>query len=132
LVPQPALLLARSVLLAIVYYLMVVAAMRLRFYPSTLALLFPSNALLVAVLVLSPKRHWLLYLLAVVPAHFAASHPYHVDPGWMAYQVASNSVLGVACALILQRFKPEVLHLPGSGRFWFLSRSRSRQRVWLR
>jgi len=89
---------------------MVVAAMRLRLSTSTLALLFPSNALLVAALVLSPKRHWLLYLVAVVPAHIAALRPYHLALGWMAYQVAANSALAVMCGVILQRFRPEILH----------------------
>lgn len=105
-----ALLLGRCLLLAVIYYLMVVAGLRLRLSTSSLALLWPSNALLTATLVLSPKRHWWLYLVAVIPAHFAGSRPYHVGFWWMVYQVALNSTLAAACAVILRRFRPEILH----------------------
>lgn len=107
---RSALLLVRCLLLAVLYYLMVVVAMRLRLSTSTLALLWPSNALLVATLVLSRRRHWWLYLIAVIPAHIAGLRPYHVDAFWIAYQVLSNSALAVACALILEKFKPEVFY----------------------
>ena len=65
------LLLARSVPLSLAYYLLVVMSLKLRLSTSTLSLLWPSNALLVATLVLSAKRHWWVYLLAVIPAHIA-------------------------------------------------------------
>lgn len=107
---RSALLLFRCLLLAVLYYLMVVVAMRLRLSTSTLALVWPSNALLVATLVLSRRRHWWVYLIAVIPAHIAGLRPYHVDAFWIAYQVLSNSALAVSCALILEKFKPEVLH----------------------
>jgi PAS domain S-box-containing protein len=104
------LLLGRCLLLAVIYYLMVVVGLRLRLSTSTLALLWPSNALLTATLVLSQRRHWWLYLIAVIPAHFAGLRHFHVGFWWIAYQVVSNSALAAACAVILRRFRPEVLH----------------------
>ena len=103
-------LLAKCVVVACVYYVLVVVSLKLRISTSTLALVWPSNALLVAVLVLSPKRHWWVYLLSVIPAHIAGVNPYRVGLAWMAYQVVANSLLTTTCATILQEFRPAVLH----------------------
>lgn len=90
--------------LSLLYYVLVVVSMKLRFSTSGLSLLWPSNALLVATLVLTPKRHWWLYLLSVIPAHMAAMSPYHVGFSWLAYQIAFNSLEAIACAVILQKY----------------------------
>ena len=79
-------------------------------FTSGLSLLWPSNALLVATLVLTPKRRWWVYLLSVIPAHIAALSPYHLGLSWLAYQIAFNSVQAIACAVILQRFRPAILY----------------------
>jgi len=101
-------LLAKSIVLALLYYLLVVLGLKLRLSDSTLALIWPSNALLTAVLLFSPKRQWWMYLLAVIPAHIAGMSPYHVGLWWLVYQIINNSALAVACAAILQRFRPAV------------------------
>ncbi len=101
---------ARCFSLSLLYYVLVVASMRLRFSTSGLSLLWPSNALLVATLVLTPKRRWWLYLLSVIPAHIAALSPYHLGFSWLAYQIAFNSAQAIACAVILQRFRPAILY----------------------
>jgi PAS domain S-box-containing protein len=103
-------LLAKCVVVACVYYVLVVISLKLRISTSTLALVWPSNALLVAVLVLSPKRHWWVYLLSVIPAHIAGLSPYRVGLEWIAYQVVVNSLLATTCAATLQEFRPAVLH----------------------
>jgi PAS domain S-box-containing protein len=103
-------LLAKCVLVACVYYVLVVISLKLRISTSTLALVWPSNALLVAVLALSPKRHWWAYLLSVVPAHISGVRPYHLELSWIGYQVGANSLLALACGAILQKFRPAVLH----------------------
>jgi PAS domain S-box-containing protein len=102
--------LAKSAFVAFLYYLLVVISMKLRFSTSGLSLLWPSNALLLATLILTPKSRWWAYLLAIIPAHIAAMSSYHVGLSWLAYQVAFNSVLTVACAAVLQRFRPEILY----------------------
>jgi signal transduction histidine kinase len=103
-------LLARCFFLSLLYYVLVVVSMRLRFSTSGLSLLWPSNALLVAILVLTPKRRWWVYLLSVIPAHIAALSPYHLGPSWLAYQIAFNSIEAIACAVILQRFRSSILY----------------------
>jgi|GEM_PF-1796294 len=104
------LLTARSIALALLYYVMVVISLKLHLSTSTLSLIWPSNALLVAALTLSERRHWWMYLLAVIPAHIAAMHAYHPGFWWITYQIVFNSLLAVVCALVLQRFRPEILH----------------------
>ncbi len=103
------LLLARSILLALVYYLLAAASMKVHLLTTSLALVWPANALLIATLLLSSKRHWWVYLIAIIPAHVAGVGPYHVGLAWIAFQVMTNSALAIACAVILGRFKPRVL-----------------------
>jgi signal transduction histidine kinase len=103
-------LFGRCFSLSLLYYVLVVVSMKLRFSTSGLSLLWPSNALLIATLVLTPKRRWWLYLLSVVPAHITALSPYHLGLSWLAYQIAFNSVQAIACAVILQRFRRAILY----------------------
>jgi PAS domain S-box-containing protein len=103
-------LFARCFSLSLLYYVLVVVSMKLRFSTSGLSLLWPSNALLIATLVLTPKRRWWVYLLSIIPAHIAALSPYHLGLPWLAYQIAFNSSQAIACAVILQRFRPAILY----------------------
>ncbi len=103
-------LFAKCLSLSLLYYVLVVVSMKLRFSTSGLSLLWPSNALLVATLVLTPKRRWWVYLLSIIPAHIAALSPYHLGLSWLAYQIAFNSLQAIACAVILQRFRPAILY----------------------
>jgi signal transduction histidine kinase len=103
-------LFARCFSFSLLYYVLAVVSMKLRFSTSGLSLLWPSNAMLVATLVLTPKRRWWVYLLSVIPAHLAALSPYHLGLSWLAYQIAFNSVQAIACAVILHRFRPAILY----------------------
>jgi PAS domain S-box-containing protein len=105
-----ALLIGKSSLIALLYYLLVVVSMKLHFSTSGLSLIWPSNALLAATLVLSPKGRWWLYSLAIIPAHIAGMNSYHLGFWWLTYQIAFNLALAVTYAAILQRFKPEILY----------------------
>src|SRR5215831_1246480 len=71
-VRQWAWLLANSVIVSLLYYVLAAASLKLRLSTSTLALVWPSNALLMATLALSPKRQWWLFLVAIIPAHILA------------------------------------------------------------
>jgi hypothetical protein len=71
-----ALLIGKSAFIALLYYLLVVISMKLHFSTSGLALIWPSNALVAATLVLSPKGRWWFYLLAIIPAHIAGMSSY--------------------------------------------------------
>jgi integral membrane sensor domain MASE1 len=103
-------LFARCFSFSLLYYVLVVVSMKLRFSTSGLSLLWPSNALLIATLVLTPKRRWWVYLLSVIPAHMTALSPYHFELSWLAYQITFNSVQAIACAVTLQRFRPAILY----------------------
>ena len=103
-------LIGKSAFIALLYYLLVVIGMKLHFSTSGLSLIWPSNALLAATLVLSPKGRWWVYLLAIIPAHIAGMSSYNLSLWWLAYQIAFNSALTATYAAILQRFKPEILY----------------------
>ena len=109
-VRQSALLLGKGLVVALLYYALEAAGLKLRLSTSTLALLWPANALVVAMLVLSPKRHWWVYLVAIIPPHILAVYPYRVSFWWMTYQLVYNSALAIPCAAILQNFGDEALH----------------------
>ena len=105
-----ALLIGKSAFIGLLYYLLVVIGMRLHFSTSGLSLIWPSNALLAATLVLSPKGRWWVYLLAIIPAHIAGMGSYNLGLWWLAYQIAFNAALTAIYAAILQRFKPEIFY----------------------
>ncbi len=105
-----ALLIGKGAFISLLYYLLVLIGMKLHFSTSGLSLIWPSNALLAATLVLSPKGRWWFYLLAIIPAHIAGMSSYNLGLWWLAYQIAFNSALTATFAAILQRFKPEILY----------------------
>ena len=86
------------------YYVAVVVALKLQLGFSQIAVLWPANAILAASLVLSPKRLWWLYLLAVIPVHVAAFAGRSIGPDWFAVQVLHNSVLAIVTATVMRRF----------------------------
>ena len=82
------------------YYLGGVIGIKLIFPSSNIAILWPSNAILLAALLLSPVRTWWIYILAVFPTHlhlvsiFQAGVPVPV----MLSQAFGNSVQAAAGA----------------------------------
>jgi len=109
-VRQWALLLAKSFGISLLYYMLAAASLKLHLSTSTLALVWPSNALLVATLALSRRRQWWVYLVAIIPAHILALYPYHVGFWWITYQLVYNAALAIPCAAVLQKFGPEAAH----------------------
>ena len=57
------------------YYLGALLGFELRFPPATTSVLWPPNAILTAALLLVPPRRFWLVVLAALPAHFAAQLP---------------------------------------------------------
>ena len=51
------------------YYLGAQIGFKLNFPGTPLSVFWPPNAILMAALILTPKRQWWLYLLAILPAH---------------------------------------------------------------
>jgi PAS domain S-box-containing protein len=99
---------ASLLIVAISYYLVAKTCLNLRIGGSTKAALWPTNAILVAALLLTPVRRWWMYLLAVVPAHILVHWAYHIGAVWMALQMGHNTVLAVGAAAILRRLGPSL------------------------
>jgi PAS domain S-box-containing protein len=87
------------------YYVAVVLALKLKVgFSSQISILWPANSILTAVFLLTPKRRWWAYLLALVPVHIVAYGPGSVSPGWFVFQVLHNSTLAIATAAVIRRF----------------------------
>jgi PAS domain S-box-containing protein len=94
---------ASLLIVAISYYLAAKTSLHLRVGGSTKAALWPTNAILVAALLMTPVRRWWMYLLAVIPAHVAVHWAYHIGAIWIGLQIVHNSVLAVTAAAVLKR-----------------------------
>jgi len=94
---------ASVLIVAICYYLAAKTSLSLRFSGSTKAALWPTNAVLVAALLLTPVRRWWMYLLAVAPAHILVHWAYHIGAMWIALQIGHNTLLALTAAAILKR-----------------------------
>ena len=95
-------------IVAVSYCLAAKTSLHLRVGGSTKAALWPTNAILVAALLLTPVRRWWMYLLAVVPAHILVHWAYHIGAMWIAFQIVHNTVLAVTAAAILKRLGPSL------------------------
>jgi PAS domain S-box-containing protein len=88
-----------------VYYVAVVLALKLKVgFSSQVSILWPANAILTSVVLLTPKRRCWLYLLALIPVHVAAYGPRSLSPGWFVFQAVYNSTLAIVAATVIRRF----------------------------
>ena len=99
---------ASLLVVAIAYYLAAKTSLHLRVGGSTKAALWPTNAILVAALLMTPVRRWWMYLLAVIPAHIVVHWAYHIGAMWIATQIVHNTVLAATAAAILKRLGPSL------------------------
>jgi PAS domain S-box-containing protein len=107
---RPALLGAYLALFAVTYYVAALLGLRFRFQYFLVGIIWPANALLLAALVLTPKRRWWLVLIATALAHSAALGP--VVPVWrLLWQIAGNAVFAAVTAEILGHIAGPRLHL---------------------
>jgi integral membrane sensor domain MASE1 len=87
------------------YYAGGIVGILLGFPPSGIAAIWPSTAILLAALLLTPPRHWWIYLLAAVPTHLhlvANFQRPEVPFVVMLCQVASNAAHAVLAALAVR------------------------------
>ena len=92
-------------LVSAAYYVGGLAGILLGFPPSGISAIWPSTAILLAALLLTPPRHWWLYLLAVVPTHLHLVANFQrpdVPFVVMFCQVASNEVHAVLAAVAVR------------------------------
>jgi len=67
--------------------------------------MWPPTAILLAALLLTPRRRWWIYIPSVLAAHTLASHPYHYPIHRIFWQFASNFLISALAALVLRRFQ---------------------------
>ena len=87
------------------YYAGAIAGILLGFPPSGIAAIWPSTAILLTALFLTPARLWWLYLVAVVPAHLHVVTNFQrpdVPLVVMLSQVAANATHAVLAAFALR------------------------------
>ena len=80
------------------YYLGAKLGFALTFQPHPVSVLWPPNSILVAALLLTPRRIWWFVLLAAFPAHCAAQLQSHVPPLMILCWFVSNSCEAVISA----------------------------------
>ena len=97
--PQALGRIALQVLLTgVAYYVTTRIAWILCFPESKVSLIFPPHAVLIAVLLLVPTRHWWAYTLATVVAHFIATQQAHWPVGYALTCEAFDVVQHLATA----------------------------------
>jgi signal transduction histidine kinase len=97
------------VLLAIGWYLTARLGVGFRFEHSPIGVVWPPNAVLLAGLLLTPRRRWWVVLGATAVAHYAALSP--LVPAWRwCWQITDSSLFGVIEAELLRRFAGLPLH----------------------
>jgi PAS domain S-box-containing protein len=92
-------------IVAVGYYFAVLLGLRLRFPGSEVSVVWPSNALLLASLLLSSPSRWWLFIIAAMPGHFLAMSADGMPVWRIAWQIAFNSLLVCAMSIVLGRFK---------------------------
>jgi two-component system sensor kinase FixL len=96
---------ATALLIAVGYYVGARVGVHLRFPPLTPSVVWPPNAILTATLLLTPPRHWAIYLLAALPAHLAAL-PQSFPNAFIVMVFATNCSEALIAALLVRRFAP--------------------------
>jgi signal transduction histidine kinase len=91
-------------LTAVAYYGATEIAWALCFPNSKVSLLFPPHAVLVVILLLVPVRHWWVYVLATVLAHFVATQQAHWPVLYALHCEAFDAVQNVLAAAGIRLF----------------------------
>ena len=91
-------------LTGLAYYLATEIAWALCFPNSKVSLLFPPHAVLVAILLLVPVRHWWAYTLATIVAHFVATQQAHWPVLYALHCEAFDAVQNVLAAAGIRFF----------------------------
>src|SRR5262249_44396321 len=99
---RSALLGAHMALLAFAYYFAARLGFGFRFQGSQVGIIWPANAVLLAALVLTPRRRWWLVLITTAVAHTASLGT--AVPAWrLLWQIAGNAAFPAATSAPLRR-----------------------------
>ena len=93
------------------YYLATRTAWVLTFPDSKVSLFFPPHAVLVAVLLLVPTRHWWAYTLAAAASHYFATQQVDWPPLYALHAEAFDAVKNLLTAAGLRMFIKSRFHL---------------------
>ena len=100
---------ARAVALGLAYWLTVILAIELVSPVYKIALSWPPNAIAAAALIFSSRKHWLLYLIAMALAYFAAKVPGGHFPLYVYFGFCSANLIEV---LIVAWAVKRIVHTP--------------------
>ena len=104
---------AYAALLGAAYYFAARLGVAFRFENSQISVVWPASALLLAGLVLAPRRYWWLVLLAVAFAHFSAMSG--ATPVWRStWQIMIFAMSAMIGAELLTRYAGRPLHFGNS------------------
>ena len=91
-------------LTGVAYYVATEIAWALCFPNSKVSLLFPPHAVLIVILLLVPTRHWWVYTLATIVAHFVATQQAHWPVLYALHCEAFDAVQNVLAAAGIHLF----------------------------
>jgi signal transduction histidine kinase len=90
------------------YYAAGVVSLVVRFPSSGISIMWSATGILMAMLLLTSRRTWWVYVLAVLPAHLHLV--YYFQPGvplvTMLTQFVGNTSHAILCAILVRRFAP--------------------------
>ena len=89
------------------YYIGALTGKWLRFPSSNLALIWPPTAVLLAALLLAPRRTWWIYLAAAAPVHIWVQAQHAVPPWGIVSQLLGNFAQAVLAASSVRYFSKE-------------------------
>src|SRR6187551_3057089 len=92
------------------YYLATRIAWVLCFPDSKVSLFFPPHAVLIAILLLVPTRHWWAYTVVAVGSHFIATQQVHWPPLYALHCEVFDAVKGVLAAAGIRLFIKSPFH----------------------
>ncbi len=93
--------------LAAAYFLGSLLGLSLRFPGTQISAIWPPNAILLAALLVTPRRRWWIHLLAVLPAHLAAQALMGIPFPIVLINFAGNAGDALLGALVILHFIPE-------------------------
>ena len=100
-------LIAATVLVAVAYYAGTWLGHALVFPQTTIILIWPPNAILLAVLLLTPTQRWPWWLFAAATTHLLIYTPLGVPFWQQAIQIGHSLAVVLVVASILRRFAPD-------------------------
>ena len=100
---------AEAMVLGAGYYLAAQLGLGFRFANSQLGVVWPGNAVVLAALLLTPRKRWWTVFLVVTPVHALVMSEFVPAWRWL-WQIAANGAFAMAAAEALRRFAGLPLH----------------------